>query len=175
MKIEHCEWSHANGEDINGNTIWYCSKYNKDKAKSSCPYDKCEEPPAKQKEAKKVEEIINEKVSEGLANNYDYDHIYDVSKRHNELFKEAVKIMETEQLTCADLAIRLAISTKTVKKLEKEYGHQFKFYTTKIDWSQYDDKIKAMLAEGITLTQICKQFNLKIATVYNHLYPYNKG
>ena len=169
MKIEHCEWSKANGEDIHGNTIWYCGH------RTFCPYGTCEEPPAKPKEAKKVEEIIKEKVSEGLANAYDYDHIYDVSKRHNELFKEAVKIMETEQLTCADLAIRLAISTKTVKKLEKEYGYKFNFYTTKIDWSQYDNKIKAMLADGIGLSEVCRELNLKIATVYNHLYTYNKG
>ena len=36
MKIEHCEWSHANGEDNNGNTIWYCGH------RTFCPYEKCE-------------------------------------------------------------------------------------------------------------------------------------
>lgn len=169
MKIEHCEWSKDNGEDIHGNTIWYCAH------RTFCPYEKCEMPQPKEQKLEAVEEVVAEKINAGLANAFDYEHIYDVSKRHNELFKEAVKIMETEQLTCADLAIRLGISVKTVKKLEKEYGHEFNFYTTKIDWSQYDAKIKAMLADGISLTEICKKFNLKIATVYNHLYTYNKG
>ena len=36
MKIEHCEWSHANGEDAHGETIWYCAH------RTFCPYDKCE-------------------------------------------------------------------------------------------------------------------------------------
>ena len=172
MKIEHCEWSKDNGEDAHGNTIWYCPRSG---IKDLCPYDCCDRTPATTFKKVTLENVIAEKVSAGNANAYDYEHIYNVSKRHNELFKEAVTITETESLTCADLAIRLGISVKTIKKLEKEYGHQFKFYTTKIDWSKYDLKIKAMLAEGITLTQICEQFNLKIATVYNHLYTYNKG
>ena len=175
MKIEHCEWSKPNGEDNEGNTIWYCAKYNKDKTKSSCPYDCCEMPPAKPKAVKKVEEIIVERIQVGNMNAYNYDHIYDVSKRHNELFKEAIKLTETEQMTGAELAIRLGISIKTIRKLEKEYGVKFKLCSRNIDWSKYDDKIKAMLADGIQLTEICKGFGLKIATVYNHLYTYNKG
>jgi len=48
MKIEHCEWSHANGEDINGNTIWFCGH------RTFCKYDKCELP-AKEKPKPKPE------------------------------------------------------------------------------------------------------------------------
>ena len=48
MKIEHCEWSKDNGEDIHGNTIWYCAH------RTFCPYKKCELP-AKEKPKPKPE------------------------------------------------------------------------------------------------------------------------
>lgn len=44
-------------------------------------------------------------------------------------------------MTGAELAIRLGVSIKTIRKLEKEYGVKFKLYSRNIDWSKYDDKI----------------------------------
>ena len=175
MRIDYCEYSKYcgdKGSEEKSKELWYCPR---SQDKEWCPYDCCEMPPAKPKAAKKVEEIIVERIQVGNMNAYNYEHIYDVSKRHDELFKEAIKLTETEQMTGAELAIRLGISIKTIRKLEKEYGVKFKLYSRNIDWSKYDDKIKDMLAEGIQLTEICKGFGLKIATVYNHLYTYNKG
>ena len=155
MKIEHCEWSKANGEDIHGDTIWYWGH------RTFCPYDKCETP----------SKVINMPKPEPVKT--DKDLAEEATMAKEQLMAERFRVakqMEEEGLSRSQAAQRLGISYYTIESLEERYGYKFNFAAkTKIPWSKYDDKIIELKTSGkkITTEEIAKIVGLKHSSVAN--------
>lgn len=160
MKIEHCEYSKDNGQDNDGNVIWYCAR------RTFCPYEKCEVPAQNFEVFNQAVKSLQDAPKESK---FDYAHFVGGKNAHEVIFNKINKLISEECITATECCRKINISLATMRKIEKEFGVKFEFDKKNIKWEQYDPEIKEKLKKGIKLSVICKDMGFSIATVYNHL------
>ena len=156
MKIEHCEWSKPNGEDNEGNTIWYCAH------RTFCPYGNCEVPAKKKvEEPKKVALPKNVEIDKPRTAEY-YENLIPTIKN----------LIANGLTTWTDIGKALKIKPNTVRQYYVKHGIRFegiKVRTRDIDWPTIKPVIIAKRKEDMTWHEIADELGMNHETLRTHM------
>ena len=154
MKIEHCEWSKANGEDIHGNTIWFCGH------RTFCPYEKCELPHKEVKEVPKVDTTHYDEKEEDT-------EMLPKQKAYLRIFGEA-KVLEKEGMLLSDAVVKLKTTRYALSVIEQMFNYKFQWLQRNIDWSVYDDKIIELKKQKVSHRLIALKLGISESAINKH-------
>lgn len=126
MKIEHCEFSHDNGEDNDGNTMWYCPRSKDNQPiEGFCPYDCCEKP--KQKVVDEPVTVEAEKKPQIEIN----------TEKYAELVPVIQKLVSEGTHTWTGISRAVGLNSNTLRSYYNTHGIKFagmKAHADDINW-----------------------------------------